>query len=244
MSPSTTGDGVETGAHLIDCQPSAGCFAHEMAPDFIDFEKRCRAALAAQGGDAAHDLAHVERVVANARQLAAAEGARLEVVLPAAWLHDCVTVPKDSPQRAAASRLAATQALRWLAEWGYPEQWWPEIAHAIAAHSFTAGITPDTLEAKVVQDADRLDAIGATGLARCLMLGGAMGRPLYAADDPFCENRAPDDRASAVDHFYTKLLKLEGTMQTGSGRGEARARTEFLRAFLAQLKREIGSGNK
>ena len=213
-----------------------------MPEDFTELEKRCRAALAAQGGDAAHDLAHIERVVANARQLAAAEGAQLEIVVPAAWLHDCVTVPKDSPQRAAASRLAATQALRWLAEWDYPARWWPEISHAIAAHSFTAGIAPDTIEAKVVQDADRLDAIGATGLARCLMLGGAMGRPLYAAEDPFCEKRAPDDRASAVDHFYTKLLKLEGTMQTASGRREARARTEFLRAFLEQLQREIGGG--
>ncbi|MDB6113967.1 MAG: hypothetical protein JWQ62_912 [Lacunisphaera sp.] len=208
--------------------------------DFGGWEQRCLEKLAAARGDAAHDLAHVERVVANARRLAAAEGARLEVVLPAAWLHDCVTVPKDSPQRAAASRLAATQALRWLAEWDYPAPWWPEIAHAIAAHSFTAGIAPDTIEAKVVQDADRLDAIGATGLARCLMLGGALGRPLYAAEDPFCEKRAPDDRVATVDHFYTKLLKLEGTMQTESGRREARVRTEFLREFLEQLKREIG----
>ena len=90
-----------------------------------------------------------------------------------------------------------------------------------------------------LDDADRLDALGAVGLARCLMLGGALGRPLYAADDPFCERRTPDDAASCVDHFYTKLLRLEGTMQTASGREEARQRTEFLRQFLAELKREI-----
>ena len=207
--------------------------------DFAGLERRCREKLAAAGGDAAHDLAHVERVVGNARALAATAGARLEVVLPAAWLHDCVTVPKDSPQRAAASRLAATQAVAWLGEWGWAESLRPEIAHAIEAHSFTAGITPNTLEAKVVQDADRLDAIGAVGLARCLMLGGAMGRPLYAADDPWCGQRPPDDRTACVDHFYTKLLQLEHTMQTAGGRHEAQRRTAFLRQFLAELKREI-----
>lgn len=195
--------------------------------------------LSARGGDVAHGLEHVRRVVRNARRLAAAEGARREVVVPAAWLHDCVTVPKDSPQRAAASRLAAAQAVAWLREWNWPEVFLADIAHAIEAHSFTAGIAPHTTEAKVVQDADRLEAIGAIGLARCLMLGGAMGRPLYVAEDPFCARRAPDDRAATVDHFYTKLLKLEGTMQTASGRREARARTEFLEQFLAELKREI-----
>jgi uncharacterized protein len=200
--------------------------------------------LAQQGGDAAHDLAHVRRVVVNACRLAAAESARPEVVVPAAWLHDCVTVPKDSPQRATASRLAAAQALAWLREWDYPSADLPDIAHAIEAHSFSAGIVPRTIEAKVVQDADRLEAIGALGLARCLMLSGEMGRPLYAEEDPFCQQRPPDDGAAAVDHFYTKLLKLEATMQTASGRREARLRTEYLQGFLAQLKHELGPNQR
>jgi uncharacterized protein len=210
-----------------------------MPMDFAGLERRSVEKLAAQGGDVAHDLEHVQRVMANARALAAAEQARTEIVLPAAWLHDCVTVPKDSPQRASASRLAAAQAVSWLREWGWPEKWLPEISHAIEAHSFSANVAPRTIEAKVVQDADRLEALGAVGLARCLMLGGAMKRPLYAPADPFCEKRSPDDRVSAVDHFYAKLLKLEGLMQTASGRREARRRTEFLQKFLAELKREI-----
>jgi len=211
-----------------------------MSADFDELEKRCAGALAKQGGDAAHDLAHVRRVVVNAYRLAATESARLEVVLPAAWLHDCVTVPKDSPQRATASRLAAAQAVAWLREWDYPSDYIPDIAHAIEAHSFSAGIVPHTIEAKVVQDADRLEAIGAVGLARCLMLSGEMGRPLYRDEDPFCRQRPPDDRIAAVDHFYTKLLKLEATMQTASGRREARLRTEYLQGFLTQLKHELG----
>ena len=213
-----------------------------MSADLLpELEQRCERALTAQAGDAAHDLEHVRRVVRHARELAAAEGARLEIVVPAAWLHDCVTVPKDSPQRAQASRLAAERAGEWLTGWNYPAELRPEIAHAIEAHSFSAGIVPRTIEAKVVQDADRLEALGATGLARCLMLGGALGRPLYAPEDPFCERRAPDDRAATVDHFFAKLLRLEATMQTASGRREARQRTDYLRGFLAQLRREIGS---
>jgi uncharacterized protein len=210
-----------------------------MPMDLAELERRCAEKMPAVGGDAAHDPEHIRRVVANARGLAAAEGARLEVVLPAAWLHDCVTVPKDSPQRAAASRLAAAQAVAWLREWGWPEVFLADIAHAVEAHSFSAGIAPRTIEAKVVQDADRLDALGAVGLARCLMLGGALGRPLYAARDPFCEQRAPDDRTACVDHFYTKLLTLEATMQTEGGRKEAKRRTEFIRQFLAELRRDL-----
>lgn len=190
-------------------------------------------------GDVAHDLAHLGRVVATARRLAAAEGAKLGVVLPAAWLHDCVNVPKDSPDRARASRMAAEQAVRLLTEWGYPSEWHREIAHAIEAHSFSARIEPKTVEARVVQDADRLDAIGAVGLARCLMLGGAMGRPLYDPQDPFCARREPDDTRYTVDHFYRKLLGLAATMQTASGRREALRRTDVLERFLVELAEEV-----
>jgi uncharacterized protein len=190
--------------------------------------------------DAAHDREHIRRVVANARSLAAACGASLEVVIPAAWLHDCVAVPKDSPQRALASTMSATSASAFLAMSGYPPLLIPSIAHAIASHSFTAGIAPLTLEARVVQDADRLDALGAVGLARCLMLGGQLGRPLYRAEEPFPVARPADDAVSTIDHFYIKLLGLAETMTTEAGRAEAGQRTAFLRDFLRQLGREIG----
>ena len=90
-----------------------------------------------------------------------------------------------------------------------------------------------------MQDADRLDALGAVGLARCIAVGAALGRPLYEPDDPFCRSRAPDDRGASVDHFYTKLLTLADTMQTPAGRREAERRTAFLRAFIAQLESEL-----
>jgi uncharacterized protein len=206
-----------------------------------DWEPRLRAFVAGQpGGDPGHGPAHLERVVATALRLAAEEAARLEIVLPAAWLHDCVHVAKDSPDRARASRLAAESALRFLESAGYPAAALPDIRHAIEAHSFSAGIAPRTIEARVVQDADRLDALGAIGLARCIAVGAVLGRSVYEPGDPFCRRRAPDERGAAVDHFYAKLLKLAGTMQTASGRREAERRTGFLKAFLVQLESEIG----
>jgi uncharacterized protein len=167
------------------------------------------------------------------------ENAVMEVVIPAAWLHDCVSVAKDSPDRARASTLAAAQAKEYLREMTYPEQHHEAIGHAIAAHSFSAGITPLTLEARVVQDADRIDAIGAIGTARCMMVAGVMQSSLYAAQDPFCESREPDDRQYAVDHFFTKLFKLQDSFHTQAAHAEAKKRVQFMRDFLAQLEREI-----
>lgn len=193
----------------------------------------------ANGSDPAHDMGHIRRVVANARRLAAAEGAEMAVVLPAAWLHDCVVLPKDSPQRAEASRMAAEQAGRYLREEGYPEGYIPAIEHAITAHSFSAGIPPQTLEAKIVQDADRLDALGAIGIARTLLLGGTMGKPLYDADEPLPLTRVPDDRQNVIDHFYVKLLKLSDMMHTAAGREEGRRRTRLMTTYLEELGREL-----
>jgi uncharacterized protein len=192
--------------------------------------------------DAVHDLAHIRRVVANAEQLAASEDARLEIVLPAAWLHDCVAVSKGSPQRHAASRLSAQAAGCFLRDSCYPAELIPAIEHAIKAHSFSAQIAPRTREAMVVQDADRLDALGAVGIARCLMLGGAMGKALYDPREPFPRARIPDDTTNVLDHFYLKLLRLADRMSTATGRAEARRRTLFMQEYLRQLGQEIRVG--
>ena len=189
--------------------------------------------------DAAHDLEHIRRVVANARMLAAQEQADLAVVLPAAWLHDCVSVAKDSPLRAQASQLAGRAAVEFLQTIGYPAQHLPAIQHAIEAHSFSANIAPQTLEAQVVQDADRLDSLGAVGLARCLMLSGAIGRRLYDPLEPFPATRPLDEQGNAIDHFYAKLFQLADRMTTPAGRAAAIKRTALLHAFVDQLRDEI-----
>jgi len=194
--------------------------------------------------DPAHDRGHVLRVVANAKELAAKEGARLDIVIPAAWLHDCVIIPKNSEQRQRASVLAARRAATFLEESGYPAESIAAVEHAIAAHSFSAGIKAETLEAKVVQDADRLDAIGAIGIARCFTVGGALGIQFYNLDEPFPMARQADDREYVLDHFFVKLFKLVDQMGTETGRQEAVRRTAVMRQFLAQLGDEIGFGNK
>ncbi len=209
-----------------------------------DWESRFTIFITAQlpANDPAHDLAHVRRVVANARMLASAEGADLAVVLPAAWLHDCVVVPKDSADRPRASRLAAAAAADFLADAGYPAAHIPAIRHAIEAHSFSARIPPETLAARVVQDADRLDAIGAIGIARTLMLGATMGKPLYDEVEPLPTTRPPDETRAAIDHFYTKLLRLAEMMQTETGRREGERRTALMQLYLAELGRELSGG--
>lgn len=126
--------------------------------------------------DGAHDLAHLQRVWHNVRTLHTEEGGDLEVLLAAVLLHDCVAVEKNSPLRSQASRLAADKASSVLADLNWPEEKIMAVAHAIEAHSFSANLTPRTREAKIVQDADRLDSLGMLGVARTFYIAGAWAR--------------------------------------------------------------------
>jgi uncharacterized protein len=189
--------------------------------------------------DPAHDLSHIKRVVNNAMHLTDIEGCDRTVTLAGAWLHDCVQVPKDSPDRARASRLAAAEAVRFLGSQPFPEALLPAVRHAVEAHSFSAGIPVESVEAGVVQDADRLDALGAIGIARCLLTGGALGSDIYHPDDPFCAQRETDDKAYMVDHFYAKLFTLPATMQTEAGKKEAERRVLIMQSWLDELGKEV-----
>lgn len=189
--------------------------------------------------DPAHDLLHFKRVVSTAKKLCKEENAKFEIVVPAAWLHDYVIVPKNDPRRSQASRLSATEALKFLKQIDYPEMYYAEIAHAIEAHSFSANIETKTIEAKIVQDADRLDGLGAIGLARCFATAGLMKRSFYSEEDPFCIERPADDSQFTIDHFYVKLFKTADTLKTKSGRQEGLRRVEIMKKYLFDLKDEI-----
>jgi len=191
--------------------------------------------------DPAHDLAHIQRVVTSGIALCEIEQASLAIVLPACWLHDCVNVDKKSPLRDQGSRLSAERAIEYLTEIGYPAQYFDAIHHAIAAHSFSANIATETLEAQVVQDADRLDALGAIGLSRCVMLGATWGSQLYDPLDPFAQHRELDDTTFCIDHFYVKLKGLVSTMKTTAGLDQAQQRWNFMQQYLEQLAAETGS---
>ena len=199
------------------------------------------AELAMQSVHAGHGFDHVARVAINAQRIARAESANPMVVMPAAWLHDCVLIAKNAPDRANASRLAAVKALQLLDAIDYPSDYLPAIEHAIHAHSFSAAIPCQTLEACVVQDADRLEALGSIGIARCLMTAGSLNQALYHLSDPFPGERPPNDREYSIDHFFAKLLKLPTTMQTVSAGEEAGRRVPIMSDFLMQLAIEIGS---
>jgi uncharacterized protein len=189
--------------------------------------------------DPAHDLIHFKRVVELARRLAHAEKAQMEVVIPAAWFHDYVIVPKNDLGRITASQASAMKAIDFLKAIQYPGTYLKDISHAIECHSFSAKIEPRTIEACVVQDADRLDALGAIGVARCFAVGTQLQRPFYNVNDPFCERREADDKQYTLDHFYKKLFLIATTMKTKSGQEEAQKRLRFMEEFIRQLKAEI-----
>src|ERR1017187_3954154 len=128
--------------------------------------------LCDENPDPSHDILHVKRVVAIAKKLSLEENANLEVVVPAAYLHDCVYISKTDQRRSQASRISADRAIELLKDWKYSEELFPAIHHAISAHSFSANIPPETIEAQVVQDADRIDAMGAIGIFRCFAFSG------------------------------------------------------------------------
>ncbi|MEH7829733.1 HD domain-containing protein [Gemmobacter denitrificans] len=191
--------------------------------------------------DAAHDLGHLRRVWRNCQRIALDHPeADAEVLLAAAIFHDVVNLPKNHPDRAQASRLSAEFACTWLAQTDFPPEKLNAVAHAIAAHSFSAGIAPETLEARILQDADRLEALGALGIARMFSVAGAMGGALFDSGDPLAQNRPLDDRAFALDHLEVKLFPIVQTMQTAEGRRMAEEAAEWMASFRTRLLREIG----
>jgi len=216
------------------------------AMKFRPHEKLASALLAALGplgSDGAHDGTHILRVWRNVCAIAdgldQADVPDMELLAAAVILHDCVAVEKNHPDRARASRMAARRAREVMARFQWPAPRLDALGHAIEAHSFSAGVLPESLEAKILQDADRLDALGAIGAARCFYVAGRTGAQLYDAADPDARHRELDDTRFAVDHFHTKLLRLAGGFQTAPGRRMAEERTAWMTGFLETLRAEM-----
>jgi uncharacterized protein len=190
--------------------------------------------------DGAHDRSHIVRVWRNAKLIHRDEGGELEVLAAAVLLHDCVQVAKDSPLRSRASLLAANESRVRLAALGWAPLRIDTVACAIQSHSFSAGVAPTSIEGCILRDADRLDAIGFGGIARCFYTAGRLGSRLYDLADPEGNGRALDDRRNALDHFPRKLLTLEGSFKTRTGQELARERhrrvLEFYRGMLAEVQ--------
>jgi uncharacterized protein len=191
------------------------------------------------GSDGSHGVAHLTRVWKNASAIQAEEGGDEIILVASVLLHDCVFVEKDSPLRPKASQFAAEKACTILSELGWEQELISKIAHAIEAHSFSASIKPESLEAKILQDADRLDAIGMVGVARCFYVAGRLNELLYHPTDPEAKDREPDDITYALDHFQTKLFKLGSGFQTTTGRRLAHVRHARLQYFFDRFLEEI-----
>jgi uncharacterized protein len=191
--------------------------------------------------DSAHDFEHVMRVYKNAQKICILENANEKLVLSAALLHDIVSYPKSDKRSKLSSIQSAKKSEQILKKYDFSKDEIGIISDAMCDHSFSQNTTPRTLEGKILQDADRLDALGAIGIARVFATGGSLKRPFYNIDDPFCKTRTPDDKTWTVDHFFQKLLKLESLMNTKSGKIEAKKRTSTLKEFLKQLKQEIST---
>ena len=189
--------------------------------------------------DPAHDTAHALRVATWTLALGGTDVIAREAVA-AALLHDAIEVSKDSPDRPRASERSAGQAHERLRALGFAPDSVERVADAIRDHSFSRGAVPSTRLGRALQDADRLEALGAIGLLRCVTTGVRLESAWFDADDPWAEARPLDDARFSVDHFFTKLLKLPETMCTEAGRREAERRVAFLREFLARLGEELG----
>lgn len=191
--------------------------------------------------DKAHDIAHLRRVWLSATRIMQHSPADEMVVLTACYFHDVVNLPKNHPERHLASTYAAEETRRILQQDfpDFPPDLLDSVAHAVQAHSFSARIAPLTLEAKIVQDADRLESLGAIGLARVFYTAGALGRPLFDSDDPLGKARELDDVKWTLDHFQKKLLRLPETMQTEAGRLLAEHNADFLVQYMGKLCAEL-----
>lgn len=191
------------------------------------------------GSDPAHDWAHIGRVASTAKKLCENEAVDTECVLAAVYCHDIVNLPKDHPDRKNASTLAAKEALPHLQKAGFSPEQIEIIQNAIIEHSFSKGLSPSRLEGAIVQDADRLDALGAIGILRCAAVNTQMKSRFYDPFDPFAEDRELNDKDFMVDHYFVKLYKLPDMMNTIKAKDLAQKRVAYMKLFLEELRSEI-----
>ncbi len=190
--------------------------------------------------DPSHDFEHALRVLRNAEHILEFEDGDSEVIIPAAIFHDAVIYPKDDPRSKDAPNESARLARAVLEEISdYSKEKIAFVEDAIRQCSYSKGIVPSSIEARILQDADRLEATGAISIMRTFASTGQMGRPFYHPDDPFCERREPRALSYALDLFYERLLVVGDKMHTDTAKALARERTEFLVVFLNQLKKEL-----
>ncbi len=179
--------------------------------------------------DVAHDFEHVLRVWANAERIGQAEGARLDILRVAVLLHDIARIDQERHGLDHAIE-GARQARNILSQADYPPDFIEAVCQAIETHRYRIKKPPKTLEAKILYDADKLDSLGAIGLARAFAYSGHVQRALWLADD---------QKISTRQHLQEKLIKVKETLFTETARQIAMERHQFMEQFVAQISAEI-----
>lgn len=188
--------------------------------------------------DPAHDWAHVLRVASNAKKLCQDEGVEIDLILAAVYCHDLVNLAKDHPNRKKASTFSANAAGPFLIKSGFNDKEIEIIKKAIIEHSFSKGDKASCIEAAIVQDADRLDALGSIGILRCAAVNAKMNSRFYDPADPLAESRKLNDKDFMLDHYFVKLFKLPDLMNTKAAKEIAFERVQFMKKFIQQLMTE------
>jgi uncharacterized protein len=189
--------------------------------------------------DNGHDWSHIKRVLKTLDLMAQKNEGNAEILNYSGLLHDIVNIPKNHPDRKRASELASMKAEKLLQKYQVDSKIISQVSLAILEHSYSKGSTPSSPEAACLQDADRLDAIGAIGILRCASVAQKMNALYYHVDDPWAQNRKRDDSKFMLDHYFEKLLKLPHLMNTKTGIKLAKSRVKFMEIFLKQLRGEI-----
>jgi len=222
------------------------CNPEPLPPELLQLVVLCeKLAHQYQHDDLAHDRYHRKRVLNLSlqirRELPDHERPNLHVTIPAAILHDVVNYPKDHTNRHLAAEHSAQLASKLLKESTFPNKFIPEVQDSIASHSYSGRQTPQIASAKVLQDADRLDSLGAIGLYRMTVVGASLNSNLYHDQDPFCLNRGRDSQKYILDHLVERQLEIPAKMQTEPGKRMATQRVKFLHRFQECLIDEIGN---
>jgi uncharacterized protein len=206
----------------------------------IDHVKKVALEYIRQHSSAGHDQTHTIRVYELCRIIGEKEKADPLILGAAALLHDI----GRSFEGVDHAEKSAEIAEKLLIECKFPLDRIPQVLYAIRMHRFSRGAEPRTLEAKILQDADRIDGSGAIGVAMTFTYGGSKNTELYDKDDPLAKNRKLDDTKYVLDHFQTKLFKLPETIHTRTARQLIRKRSSYLKSFFNQFVKETGEVTK
>ncbi len=184
-----------------------------------------------------HDWSHIERVYNLSMRIAKDEKADLDVVRAAALLHDVARAMEDEGKIEDHAIESAKIAERILEEVNFPREKTVKVIQCIKTHRFRLGLKPESLEAKILQDADRLDMLGAIGIARVFTRGGWGNKPIHDPSIP-PKNMYDGKSLTSVNHIYEKILRIKDTINTETGRWIAQERYRFVEDFLDRLLKE------